>query len=57
MMHEKQLKIFIMKNVDFSINHLFYHVETLYKPKVGHSVKYFTKIYEKMSKLKEMAAS
>jgi len=55
--NEKQLKMFIMKNVEFSLNHLFQHVDTLYKPKVGHSVKYFTKVYEKMSKLKEMASS
>jgi hypothetical protein len=55
--NDRQLKIFIMKNVDFSINHLFHHVDTLYKPKVGPSVKYFTRIYEKMSKLKEMAGS
>jgi hypothetical protein len=55
--NDKQLKTFIMRNVDFSINHLFHHVDTLYKPKVGHSVKYFTKVYEKMSKLKDMAAS
>jgi hypothetical protein len=53
---EKNLKIFIMKNVDFSLNHLFHYVDTLYRPKIGHSVKYFTKVYEKMSKLKEMAA-
>ncbi|UJR26252.1 hypothetical protein I4U23_007592 [Adineta vaga] len=54
--NDKQLKNFIMKNVDFSLNHLFHYVDTLYRPKVGHSVKYFTKVYEKMSKLKEMAA-
>ena len=53
---EKQLKLFIMKNIDFSLNHLFRHVDTLYRPKIGNSVKYFTKVYEKMSKLKEMAA-
>ncbi|CAF1489432.1 unnamed protein product [Rotaria sordida] len=55
--NERQLKLFIMKNVEFSINHLFHHVDTLYRPKIGHSVKYFTKVYEKMSKLKDMAAS
>ncbi|CAF0815442.1 unnamed protein product [Adineta ricciae] len=55
--NDKQLKNFIMKNVDFSLNHLFHYVDTLYRPKVGHSVKYFTKVYEKMSKLKEMAAA
>ncbi|CAF0909120.1 unnamed protein product [Adineta steineri] len=54
--NEKQSKIFIMKNVEFSLNHLFHYVDTLYRPKIGHSVKYFTKVYEKMSKLKEMAA-
>ena len=54
--NEKALKIFIMKNVEFSLNHLFNHVDTLYKPKVGHSAKYFTKVYEKMAKLKEMAS-
>jgi hypothetical protein len=55
--NEKQLKIFIMKNVEFSLNSLFHHVDTLYKPKVGYSVKYFTKVYEKMGKLKEMATT
>jgi hypothetical protein len=54
--NDKPLKIFIMKNVDFTLNHLFHYVDTLYRPKVGHSVKYFTKVYEKMAKLKEMAA-
>lgn len=53
--NEKPLKIFILKNVEFSLNHLFNHVDTLYKPKVGHAAKYFTKVYEKMAKLKEMA--
>lgn len=55
--NDKQTKMFIMKNVDFSLNYLFQHVDTLYKPKVGHSVKYFTKVYEKMAKFKEMASS
>lgn len=55
--NEIQLKAFIMKNVEFSLNHLFNHVDTLYRPKIGHSVKYFTKVYEKMSKLRDIAAS
>ena len=46
---------FIMKNVDFSINYLFHHVDTLYRPKVGNAAKFFTKVYDKMDKLKEMA--
>jgi hypothetical protein len=46
---------FIMKNVDFSINYLFNHVDQLYRPKVGNSAKFLAKVYEKMDKLKEMA--
>jgi hypothetical protein len=52
---EKNLKIFIMKNVDFSLNYLFQHVDQLYRPKVGNEAKYFQKIYKKLDKLKETA--
>lgn len=55
--NDRQLKMFIMKNVDFSLNHLFHYVDNLYRPKIGHSVKYFAKVYEKMPKLKEMATA
>ena len=49
------LKEFIMKNVEFSLNQLFQHVDTLYRPKIGQSFKYFAKVYDKMSHLKELA--
>jgi hypothetical protein len=52
---EKNLKIFIMKNVDFSLNYLFRHVDELYRPKVGNEAKYFKKIYKKFDQLNEMA--
>ena len=55
--NDKPLKMFIMKNVEFSLNHLFQHVDTLYRPKIGQAGKYFTKVYEKMNHLKEMASS
>jgi hypothetical protein len=50
----KNLKIFIMKNVDFSLNHLFRHVDQLYQPKIGNASKFFTKVYEKMDKFQEL---
>jgi len=53
--NDKNLKIFIMKNVDFSLNHLFQHVDQLYRPKIGNAVKFFIKVYEKMDKFQEMA--
>jgi hypothetical protein len=52
---EKNLKIFIMKNVDFSLNYLFRYVDELYRPKVGNAAKYFKKIYKKFDQLNEMA--
>lgn len=55
--NEKLLKEFILKNAEFSLNHLFQHVDNLYRPKIGQSVKYFTKVYEKQTNLKELASS
>jgi len=52
---DKNLKKFIMKNVDFSMNYLFHHVDQLYTPKVGNAAKYFTKVYEKLDKFKQLA--
>ncbi|CAF1059844.1 unnamed protein product [Didymodactylos carnosus] len=52
----QQLKLFILKNVDFSLNHLFHYVDNLYRPKIGNSVKFFTKVYDKLPKLQEMAS-
>ncbi|CAF3911547.1 unnamed protein product, partial [Adineta steineri] len=55
--NDKNLNIFIMKNVDFSLNYLFHHVEQLHKPKIGHAAKFFTKVYDKMDKLQAIANS
>jgi len=52
---DKNLKKFIMKNVDFSMNYLFHHVDQLYTPKVGNAGKHFTKVYEKLDKFKQLA--
>lgn len=54
---ELELKMFIMKNVDFSLNQLYHHMDILYKPKVGHLVEQFTTVFEKMLKLKEIASA
>ena len=53
--NDTQLKMFILNNVEFSLNHLFHHVDTLYRPKIGQSAKYLTKVYEKMAHLKDMS--
>lgn len=50
-----QLKSFIMKNVDFSLNYLFRHVEQLYAPKVDVMGRALLKVYDKKSKLKSLA--
>jgi 5'-deoxynucleotidase YfbR-like HD superfamily hydrolase len=52
---EEELKDFIMKNVDFSLNYLFRQVDELYRPKLGNEAKYFKKIYKKFDQLKEIA--
>ncbi|UJR22764.1 hypothetical protein I4U23_025796 [Adineta vaga] len=55
--NDNNLKNFIMKNVDFSLNYLFHHVEQMYTPKIGTSTKFLIKVYDKMDKLRNLAHS
>ncbi|CAF0833278.1 unnamed protein product [Adineta ricciae] len=53
--NDMNLKKFIMKNVEFSLNYLFRYVEELYTPKIGIATKHLTKVYGKLNKLRNLA--